>query len=314
VSTWIIPYVDQELDFWQEIQDRFGTQIREVYFPMPQGRFASGRGRQPEQHLDEFLRRAPLAKGVLVNPIVLPLPVDAMAPDVLSALQWLREEFGVRSVTVANPMLARLIKREFPDWHISASVLMGITSPAQAWLVQDCVNAITVDSRLVRDLAGLQCLRAAFPGEIRMIVNESCLPGCLFRVQHFFEMGYSDDFPQSLCQQILEEHPWLRLTGAWILPRHLAYYDGLYDALKLAGRVTLRDPARYLRVLGAYVNREPILPRDIGGGPASPLDAIDVSDEWFEFVLQCDKQCGTCPVCREQYVQARRQGGGKNDG
>jgi hypothetical protein len=102
---------------------------------------------------------------------------------------------------------------------------------------------------------------------------------------------------------MLEEHPWLRLTGAWVLPRHLRYYDGLYDSLKLAGRVTLRKPDRYLSVLEAYVNRGPILPRDIGGGPASPLDELDASDDWFEFVLYCDKRCDTCPVCREYYQQ-----------
>jgi collagenase-like PrtC family protease len=307
VSTWIIPYVDQDLAFWQEIRTRFGAQIREVYFPMPQGRFASGRSRQPEQHLGEFLRLAPLAKAVLINPIVLARPVEVVAPDVLSALRGLRDEFDVCSVTIANPMLARLIKEDLPDLHISASVLMGIASPVQAWLVQDCVDAITVDNSLVRDLAALRSMRAAFPGEIRLIVNESCLPGCLFRVQHFYEMGYGSDFPQSLCQQMLEQHPWLRLTGAWVLPRHLAYYDGLYDGLKLAGRVTLRDPDRYLNVLGAYVNREPILPRDIGGGPASPVDALDVSDEWFEFALQCDKRCDVCSVCRKEYVQAQQR-------
>jgi hypothetical protein len=181
---------------------------------------------------------------------------------------------------------------------------MGLASPAQAWLAQDAVDAITVDNRLVRDLAGLKQMRAAFPGEIRLIVNEACLPGCLFRAQHFYEMGYGDELPQSLCQGLLEERPWLRLTGAWVLPRHLHHYDGLYDGLKLAGRVTLRDPDRYLNVLDAYVNRGPILPRDIGGGPASPLEAIDVSDEWFEFVLHCDKRCDVCSVCREQYEHA----------
>jgi hypothetical protein len=235
---------------------------------------------------------------------VLTRPVELIAPSMLCTLRWLQDEFGVQSVTLTNAKLARLIKETLPGWHVTASVLMGIGNPTQAWLVQDCLDAITVDNRLVRDLAGLKELRAAFSGEIRLIVNEACLPGCLFRTQHFYEMGYGDHFPESLCQQMLEERPWLRLTGAWILPRHLRYYDGLYDTLKLAGRVTLRDPQRYIGVLGAYVNRMPILPRDIGGGPASPLEAIDVTDEWFEYVLQCDKRCHVCSVCREQYQQA----------
>lgn len=311
MSTWIIPYVDRPLDFWQEVDRRFGLQVREVYFPVPGRQIASGRPPQPEGRLGEFLRHAPLPKAVLVNPIVLPRPVEAIAPDVLTTLRRLEGEFGVRRVTITNPTLARRIKEALPGWHVAASVLMGIAGPVQAWLVGDGVDAITVDNRLVRDLAGLRQLRQAYSGEIRLIVNEACLPGCPFRTQHFYEMGYGTDLPQSLCQDVLQQHPWLCLTGAWILPRHLHYYDGLYDGLKLAGRVTLRDPDRYLRVLDAYVNCRPILPCDIGGGPASPLAAIDVSDEWFEFVLHCDKRCDLCSVCREQYEQAIPRSGGR---
>jgi len=306
VSTWIIPYVDQSLDFWQEIQNRFGEQVKEVYFPMPGGQFASGRSPQPEQFLDDFLRRAPLAKSVVMNPIVLPRPVEVMAPGILAALRRLRDDFGVQSVTVTNLTLARIIRKSLPDFYVVASVLMGISSELQVLMVRDYVDALGPDTRLVRDLAGLKRLRSAFPGEIRLLVNEACIPGCPFRTQHFYEMAYGDEFPLSLCQEMLEEHPWLRLTGAWLLPRHLPFYDGLYDSLKLAGRVALRDPDRYLMVLGAYVHRTPILPRDIGGGPASPLSAVDVSDEWFEFVLHCDKRCDTCSVCREYYEQSNR--------
>jgi len=123
-------------------------------------------------------------------------------------------------------------------------------------------------------------------------------------------MGYGTHFPQSLCQQTLSEHPWLRLTGAWVLPRHLAHYDGVYDSLKLSGRVTLRDRVNYLNVLQAYVHRRPILPRDIGGGPASVLEAVDISDQWFAFTLNCDKNCHACSVCRDYYEQAIAKKGG----
>lgn len=306
VSTWVIPYVDQGLDFWIEIHSRFGEQIKEVYFPMPHQQFASGRSPQPEAFLNDFLQRAPLAKSVLVNPMVLPKPVEGMAPDIVAALQRLRDDFGVRSVTVANLTMARIIKEMLPDFHVTASVLMGIASPLQSLVIRDCVDAVTPDTRLVRDLASLKRLRTAFPGEIRLLVNEACIPGCPFRVQHFYEMGYGDTFPLSLCEQMLGSRPWLRLTGAWILPRHLVYYDGLYDSLKLAGRVTLQDADRYFAVLGAYVNGGPMLPTDIGGGPASPVDAFDVSDDWFEFVLHCDKRCDVCSVCRDYYERVHR--------
>jgi hypothetical protein len=304
MSGWVIPYVDQPLAFWEEVADSFGAYVKEVYFPVPGGLIASGRSPQPEGFIETFLRSAPLPKAVLLNAIVLPLPAEEMAPRVLALLKQLRDDYGVSSATVSSLTLARLIKQALPEFRVTASVLMGIGAPLQAVIVQDSVDAITVDNRLVRDLRGLRQLRQAFTGEIRLIVNEACLPGCPYRTQHFYEMGYGNFFPQSLCRQVLDDRPWLRLTGAWILPRHLAYYEGLCDSLKLAGRVTLRDRVRYLAVLKAYIHREPILPSDIGGGPASVLEAIDVSDEWFEFTLNCNKNCHSCSVCRNYYEQA----------
>lgn len=308
MSTWVIPYVDQDLSFWEEIADRFGAYVKEVYFPVPG--MASGRPKQPDRFTEAFLRYAPLPKAVLVNPIVLPRPVEEIAPGILVALRRLHDDFGVSSVTVTNLTLASMIKRTLPEFGITASVLMGIATPAQVLMVRDYVDVIAPDNWLVRDFRALKRLRRAFPGEIRLIVNEACIPGCPYRTQHFYEMGYGDFYPQSLCQQMLEERPWLRLTGAWILPRHLHYYDGLYDSLKLAGRVTLRDRPRYLTVLNAYIHREEILPRDIGGGPASVLEAVDMPDELFEYILRCEKDCHVCSVCRDYYEQATsaRQG------
>ena len=307
MSAWVIPYVDQELSFWDELAERFGEHIEEVYFPMPGDIFASGRGRQPDSFLETFLRRAVLPKAALLNPIVLPRPVEEIAPQVLDALERLHGDFGVSSVTVANLALARRIREKRPEFRITASVLMGIARPAQVLMVQDWVDGITPDNSLMRDLDGLRRMRDAFSGELRLLVNEACIPGCPHRTQHFYEMGYADSFPASLCQQMLAERPWLRLTGAWILPRHLVYYEGLYDSLKLAGRVTLRDRANYLTVLSAYVNRKEILPKDIGGGPASVLEPIDMPDELFEMILHCDKNCHICSICRDYYEQAITQ-------
>ncbi|MHB0875953.1 MAG: hypothetical protein ACYC5O_07910 [Anaerolineae bacterium] len=296
---WAVPYIDQPLPFWRELSVRFGEHVEEVYFPMPEGLIVSGRGRQPEEHLADFLRGAPLTKAVLLNPIVLVRPVEAVAAVVLSALRRLRDDYGVQRVTVTDLTLAGIIRGELPDFTITASTLMGISTAAQVNMLEGQVDALTPANTLVRDLAGLRRLRQAFTGRIRLLVNEACLPGCPYRPQHFYEMGYGDHFPQSLCQPLLERQPWLRLTGAWILPRHLHYYDGIYDSLKLAGRVTLRDPARYMRVLTAYVERQDILPCDIGAGPASPLRPVPMPDALFERLLTCDKNCLSCSVCRE---------------
>ena len=301
MSQWVIPYIDQPAGFWTRLADRYGEHIEEVYLPMPQGWMPSGRSRQPETHLEAFLRSAPLPKAVLINPIVLPEPIADSAPRILERLRACYERYGVRNVTVTSLELARAIRESLPFMHITASCLMGIAAPAQALLLQEHVDSLTPDTRLCHDLHGLRRVKAAFKGRTRLLVNESCLPGCPLRTQHFYEMAYSTSFPQSLCGASLAEMPWMRMTGGWILPQHLHYYTGAYDSLKLAGRVTLQDPQRYLHVLGAYIQGAPLTPDEIGGGPASILKPLDIPDALFETILNCDKDCHRCSICRDFY-------------
>ena len=96
----------------------------------------------------------------------------------------------------------------------------------------------------------------------------------------------------------------MRMTGAWVLPQHLHLYDGVYNELKIAGRVTLRYPADYMHVLKAYINRQPLLPNEIGGGPASVLQPIPVSETFFSRTLNCGHQCHHCTICKDYYTQA----------
>jgi hypothetical protein len=300
----VIPYVDQPLPFWEGIADELGSHVAEVYFPLPGGWFPSGRPPQPELHLGEFLDHSPFPLAALVNPIVLPRPADALSADVLESLKRLDGDHGLKGVTVSNIELASLIREELPHLQVTASVLMDIERPNQVVHITRRFDGIVPSGRILRDLDALRALRRAFPGRVRLLVNEGCLPGCPLRVQHFFEMASGPSHPQSLCASLLAERPWLRLTGAWVLPQHLSRYDGLFDEVKLAGRVTLSNPERYRAVLGAYVRREPLTPDAIGGGPASPLASIAISDEFVDRTQRCRLQCDTCSYC-EGYL--RRQ-------
>ena len=55
---WAIPYTDQEHPFWEEISARFGPRIQEVYFPIRADVAATGRGPQPTEKLQDFLKRS----------------------------------------------------------------------------------------------------------------------------------------------------------------------------------------------------------------------------------------------------------------
>ncbi len=298
-----IPYVDQPLEFWQALAEEHRDAIAEIYFPLPGGGVGSGRPPQPDAHLLDLLNGSPLPLSVLVNPIVLPRPEGEVAPEIMEAIRKLDGEHGLKGVTVTNVLLAQRLRRELPHLQVTVSVLTDITCGHQLLSLQGACDGLVPSGRIFRDREALRALRRAFPGRIRLIVNEGCLPGCLLRVQHFFEMASGCAHPVSLCAEALAEMPWLRLTGTWILPQHLGYYDGLFDELKLAGRVTLQDPDRYRRVLAAYVRRQPLGPHEIGGGPASLLKPIDIDEAFMDRVLRCRQRCEACSYCRIYFEQ-----------
>ncbi len=300
-NVWVVPYIDQPPAFWDRITDQFGRYIKEVYFPLPLEDIGSGRPVQPSRHFQDFLDKCRLPKNALVNPIVLPEPIEHLLDRILESIRRYSECFGVESVTVGNLTLAERIRERLPGIQINASVLMDISATHQAHLLNGIFDTIVPSSRIVRDLPALRAIRQAFAGKIRLIVNEGCLPGCLFRTQHFFEMARGFSLPQSLCAGTLARLPWLRLTGAWILPQHLHFYRGVYDELKLAGRVTLQDPGRYETVLESYVKRRRVRANEIGGGPASVLEPLEIDDSFFVQTLNCGRRCDTCHVCEDYW-------------
>jgi hypothetical protein len=307
IRQWAIPYVDQPLVFWMRIADQFAARIKEVYFPLPGSVIGSGEPTQPSMHLDSLLRDGPFGCSVLLNPITLPRPVEAIVPNVIEALRRLIGEYGLAGATVTNLTLATRIREALPDLTLTASCLMEISQPNQALMLNGICDNLVPSSRIVRDLSALRGLKAAFAGNIRLLVNEGCLPGCPFRVQHFHEMGCDLPFPRSLCTELLEKHPWMRLTSGWILPQHLHLYDGTYDELKIGGRVTLRFPDRYLEVLDAYVHRKPLPPNKLGGGPASVLTDIEIREEFFANTLDCHHNCHECSFCYDYYSFASKR-------
>lgn len=284
---WSIPYIDQPIDFWEELADDFGPWIREVYFPFPENlQVESGRPVQPQNHLSDFLRRSPLPVSVLINPILLRRPAEKMIPHVLQGLWQLMDLRRLAGATVSSVPLAAAIRETFPSLRLTASTLLDISTPIQVAMLGDIFDVLVPSSRILRDLASLGAVRRTFPGAIRLIVNEGCLPGCIFRVQHFYEMGSGTDYPRSLCEEFLDRHPELRLLGAWILPQHLPFYQGLFDELKLAGRVTLQEPESYRKVLEHYIRGFSLMPHQIGGGPATVQEPMDVSEEMFRDLLE----------------------------
>jgi hypothetical protein len=297
-----IPYIDQPLSFWEKIKGKYGFSIKEVYFPLPHYLIGTGRPLQPDKYMHEFLESRLLPVSVLINPIVLPDQLENLFEGISVSIQLLSKQGNLVGATITNFNLAKCLKKEFPFLELTASALMDIFTSRQAMLLNNIFDNLVPSSRIVRNLHALKVLKASFKGKIKLLVNESCLPDCLHRSQHFYEMSRREiQFPQSLCRETLREYPWLVLTGSWILPQHLHFFRGLYDGIKLAGRVSLSTPAHYFKVLESYINKTSLSPDLIGGGPASVTFPIDISESFYKTTLECDKNCLTCDFCRNYY-------------
>jgi len=303
LDKWIIPYVDQPPEFWDKIHERYAGNVKSVYFPMTGHSTGSGRPIQPAAYLTSFLNSVKFSKTLTINPIILPDRIENIGKKILEEIGSVVNTHKVREITLASASLAELIKKEYPDISLAASTLMDIHSPIQLTMLEGLFDTIVPSGKILRNREALQTLRNSFKGKIRLLVNEACIPGCVYRTQHFYEMGpLAVDHPESLCNEMLARHPWLRLTGAWILPQFLDLYEGLFDELKLAGRITLQNPEKYMHVLSHYMERRDLMPYEIGGGPASPPPSVNIEKEFFKYTLDCSNNCADCSYCMEYWA------------
>jgi hypothetical protein len=301
-NSFSIPFIDQKLSFWEEIQTRFGSFINEVYLPIDNEITGSGRPIQSRTNLSEFLESGVLPLGILINPIVLHKEAEKIGNPILKELEIYIKKYNIKSVTVTNLTLAGMIRKNLPELSLTASTLVDISNTYQITMLNNLFDCIVPSNKLIRDLKGLKNLKSAFKGKIRLLVNESCLPYCVYRTQHFFEMSTpSFTYPLSLCNSLLKENSWLKLTGSWILPQHLNFFEEIFDEIKLAGRVTLQNPEKYISVLDGYIHRRLFKPNQIGGGPASIDIDIPIEDDFYEYTLSCSKNCTSCSICSEYW-------------
>jgi collagenase-like PrtC family protease len=303
---WVIPYIDQPVEFWEALHAEFGEKVREVYFPINLSQVGAGRPIQPVLHLEELLHKHVIPMAVLINPLVIPVPTEHIRRQIIDELTRLYELYGIEAATLSDLRLAQMVRRKLPALRLTASCLFDVTEPGQVKALGNVFNVLVPSTRMTRRPDRLALIRSAFRGRIRLLVNEACLDSCLDRKQHFYEMAHSEVVPESLCSDQLRREPWLRLTGAWILPQHVDQIDPLVDEFKLAGRITLRKPEHYKYVLRAYLSRSALWPDEIGGGPASVLSHVSVPLAYFQWMLHCDHACGNCFIC--QRIAASQDG------
>ena len=274
---WLVGYQLTENDAFMSEILRCRDQIQEVYFSwgnMPNGRHASAAHEhltpsQARRCMEEDLQRlsdAGLEFNLLLNGNCYGgrSLSRSLLMEVCDTVDELSDRFGLSSVTTTSPVLARLVKDNFPDKEVRASVNMEIGTIAGMEYLADVFDSFYIKRELNRDLPALRelCAWCAAHGKKSyLLANSGCLNNCSARQFHDNLVSHESEIVQmnngaafsGVCGPYLtraaqeDKGVYLRRLN-FIRPEDTGLYEGLVTAMKLATRVN-RAPAR---VLHAY--------------------------------------------------------------
>lgn len=218
--------------------------IAEVYFAppgIPSGRNNSAT-RAPEyaEHLETLLKELAaldIRGNLLLNGLC--------AGEWTGSRAWARQavatvaryqEYGVNDVSCASVTDLLLLRHEFPQLTLHASVNLFIDSVEKSVQLRHVCDVITLDRSLNYDLERIAVIRQAAPQRLKLLVNEGCLAGCVHRVQHFNALAHNRNLQTAYCKFLFARSPQLILQTPFIRPEDLPHYFSRVDCFKLATR------------------------------------------------------------------------------
>jgi len=170
---------------------------------------------------------------------------------------------GVDKLTIAHPLLLKLVKREFPNFGLTVSLIAGVDSVPRAREYEELgVEVINLNPFTInRNFEALRAIRDAVRCKLEVYANIACLADCPSRDAHYMHSGQasreggSPDLDQDSflrgCSKTFLEEPSEFLRSPFIRPEDVHVYRDLgIDIVKLADRT---EPAAILsRTARAY--------------------------------------------------------------
>lgn len=308
---------------------KYGAQIKELYFSW--GDFANGRKALSddgerilfEKQLRQVGDLKKLSSVGIKNNLL--LNANCYGADSQSrsffykigaTVDYIRNEFGLSSVTTASPLIAKFLRENFEGLDIRASVNMEIGTVEGMSYVKDCFDSFYVKREVNRDMPQLRRLREWCDEngrEMYLLANSGCLNNCSAHIFHdnlvaheaqISKMDNGYEFA-GVCWDFLSKHEnadkWLERTS-FIRPEDIHIYENTVSAVKLATRVN-SSPARVLR---AYAERryrgsvmELLEPNHSGIFYPHYIENSKIPDGFASLVANCDKDCCKCGRCAE---------------
>jgi len=318
----------EEQPFSRVIED-YADRIESVYFPwvdMPTGRsmiagfdgyYDYGLQKALVKDL-EFIKEMGISLNLLFNANC--YGEDAMSQvlrgRVCSVLDYLGEQDLLpQSVTTTSPAIAHIIKEQYENISLTASVNMKIGSVKGMQYVAHLFDGYCIAKECNRDLERLRTLKAwavENGKKITMLANSGCMRDCSGQIFHDNMVAHEAevskqkniDFLPYMCYTYLKDpkHYVSVLQNTWVRPEDISRYEGLVDTVKLATR-SHQLPGM---VIGAYARgwyAGNLL--DLFEPSFSPafapfvVDSAKIPADFWEHTTACNKNCHQCNYCEK---------------
>lgn len=305
----------------------FREQIEEVYFPwpdLPSGRSPMGSmdgavdweaQRRLEADLRAF-RGLGLKLDLLLNASCYGGQgwSQHLANLVRSVVAYLSDTVGLDVVTTLSPLIARTVKRDFPEIDVRASVNMRLGTVKSLQYIADLFDSFYLQREYNRDLARIEGLKDWCEREgkgLYLLANSGCLNFC--SVQTFHDnlvahekevsatVNVGDDAPALCWRYYRRRENWVAfLQNSWVRPEDVSHYEPYFPMMKLATRMHA-NPRKVIRAYAEGKFSGNLLDLlEPGHGPLFAPYIVDNTrfpEDWFARTTGCDKQCDRCDYC-----------------
>ena len=228
---------------------------------------------------------------------------------------------GLDAVTTGSPLVARAVRRHFPDLDVRASVNLRLGTVKGLQYAAPFFTSYCIQREYNRDLERLEELQVwahANGKRLHVLANSACLNFCSFQTFHDNAVAHEGTLNRqrnvegltTLCREYYSnpEHRVNFLQGSWIRPedikKHARHFHGGY---KLATR--MHDRPRL--VIDAYARGRHVGNlldlMEPGFGKLFYPTIIDnrrFPDGWFETTAKCSKRCEACEYCSHAWAAA----------
>ena len=324
-----VGYQYSEKFSFSKIVSDYANSIEEVYFPWVDS--ASGRSKicGYDGYFDYGLQNILTEELKRIKSMNIKLDLlfnancygeDAMSEvqrgKVYSIIDFL-EDNGIKPdvVTTTSPAIAYMVREQYPEIEIKASVNMKISTVKGMQYVSHLFDSYCVAKECNRDIEKLKTLKAWAEEngkKITMLANSGCMRDCSGQIFHDNMVAHESeiakqkniDFMPYMCWNYLKKRENFAsvLQNTWVRPEDIDNYEGLVDTVKLATR-SHQLPGM---VIGAYARRmysgnlldlfEP------GFSPAfSPyvIDSSKIPEGFWQQTVSCNKDCTSCSYCQK---------------